>query len=141
MNAREPAQALGGLSNRAGAHSSVASAEKRIVSDKDRHLALRAKCIHVEKGPLAGDTCPAVRLPQNVEVVTVIDVGHLVFRTVRDELGFDVNAALVDALRDWLGVKKSQVELTTGPTSRDKMFLIRGMTPDELTELVESKLG
>jgi hypothetical protein len=35
------------------------------------------------------------------------------------------NAALVEALRDALGLKRSQVELIAGQTSRDKRFLIR----------------
>ena len=51
------------------------------------------------------------------------------------------NAALVDVLREWLGVKRSQVELAGGPTNRNKTFLIRGVTPDELAERVAAKLG
>jgi uncharacterized protein (TIGR00251 family) len=38
------------------------------------------------------------------------------------------NDALTDALRTALGLKRSQVELVGGPTSRDKRFLIRGVT-------------
>src|SRR4051794_1350498 len=51
------------------------------------------------------------------------------------------NAALVEVLRDWLGLKRSQVELAGGATSRNKVFLVRGLTPDELTALITSKLG
>lgn len=51
------------------------------------------------------------------------------------------NAALAEALREWLGLKRSQVELAGGPTSRNKTFLIRGLTPDELKERVSAKLG
>jgi uncharacterized protein (TIGR00251 family) len=51
------------------------------------------------------------------------------------------NAALVEVLRDWLGLRRSQVELAGGPTSRNKVFLIRGLGADELTALVASKLG
>lgn len=47
------------------------------------------------------------------------------------------NAALVEVLRELLGVKRSQVELVSGATSRDKVFLVRGVTPDE----VRGKLG
>jgi uncharacterized protein (TIGR00251 family) len=43
------------------------------------------------------------------------------------------NAALVELLKDWLGVKRSQVELIAGQTSRNKVFLIRGVTADALT--------
>jgi uncharacterized protein (TIGR00251 family) len=46
------------------------------------------------------------------------------------------NDALVEALRDTLGLKRSQIELIGGQTSRDKKFLIRGMTRAELESLV-----
>src|SRR4051812_5279558 len=36
------------------------------------------------------------------------------------------NQALVEVLREELGLKRSQVELLSGQTSRDKKFLIRG---------------
>jgi len=50
------------------------------------------------------------------------------------------NEALVEVLRDWLGLKRSQVELASGPTNRNKQFLIRGLTPDELAAAMASKL-
>lgn len=42
------------------------------------------------------------------------------------------NEALVEALRQALGLKRSQVELIGGQTSRDKRFLIRGLKRTEL---------
>jgi uncharacterized protein len=51
------------------------------------------------------------------------------------------NAALVELLHDWLGVKRSAVELVGGQTNRNKTFLIRGLTPDELRERVAAKSG
>jgi uncharacterized protein len=51
------------------------------------------------------------------------------------------NAALVEVLRDWLGVKRSQVELAGGTTNRNKVFLVRGVTADALTALINSKLA
>ncbi len=42
------------------------------------------------------------------------------------------NKALIEELRQFLGVKRSQVELLGGQTSRDKRFLIRGVTRAEL---------
>ncbi|HEV3436200.1 MAG TPA: DUF167 domain-containing protein, partial [Gemmata sp.] len=33
------------------------------------------------------------------------------------------NAAIVEVLRDWLGVKRSQIELASGHTNRNKTFL------------------
>jgi uncharacterized protein (TIGR00251 family) len=51
------------------------------------------------------------------------------------------NEALTDVLREWLGLKRSQVELAGGPTNRNKQFLIRGLTPDELTARLAAKLA
>jgi uncharacterized protein (TIGR00251 family) len=42
------------------------------------------------------------------------------------------NQALVELLREELGLKRSQVELVSGQTSRDKRFLIRGLSCAEL---------
>jgi uncharacterized protein (TIGR00251 family) len=47
------------------------------------------------------------------------------------------NQALAEALREALGLKRSQVELIAGQTGRDKRFLIRGLTRAEL----ESRLA
>jgi uncharacterized protein (TIGR00251 family) len=44
------------------------------------------------------------------------------------------NQALTDLLRELLGLKRSQVSLVSGPTSRDKRFLIRGLTRAELQQ-------
>ena len=42
------------------------------------------------------------------------------------------NEAIAAVLAEVLEVKKSQVELLPGPTSRDKKFLIRGLAADVL---------
>ena len=42
------------------------------------------------------------------------------------------NKALTDLLRKVLGVKRSQIELLAGATSRDKRFLVRGLSLAEL---------
>ena len=42
------------------------------------------------------------------------------------------NKALIEVLRDALALKRSQVELLSGATSRDKRFLIRGLSKAEL---------
>jgi uncharacterized protein (TIGR00251 family) len=42
------------------------------------------------------------------------------------------NKALAEVLREALSVKRSQVELLNGQTSRDKRFLIRGLNKPEL---------
>jgi uncharacterized protein len=42
------------------------------------------------------------------------------------------NKALAETLREALELKRSQIELLSGATSRDKRFLIRDLRPDEL---------
>jgi uncharacterized protein (TIGR00251 family) len=51
------------------------------------------------------------------------------------------NAALVELLRDLLGVKRSEIELYSGATSRDKKLLVRGMTKAELAAKLSSLFG
>ena len=46
---------------------------------------------------------------------------------------------LVEVLREILGLKRSQVELIAGQTSRDKRFLIRGLSCEELREKLPSE--
>ena len=50
------------------------------------------------------------------------------------------NEALVEMLRDWLGVKRSQVSLMSGDKNRNKVFLIHGVTVDDLTTRIAAKL-
>jgi uncharacterized protein (TIGR00251 family) len=51
------------------------------------------------------------------------------------------NAAIVELLRDWLGLKRSEVELATGLTNRNKQVLIRGRSPEEVAALLAARLG
>jgi uncharacterized protein (TIGR00251 family) len=51
------------------------------------------------------------------------------------------NKALTEALRELLGLKRSQVELVSGQTSRDKKFLIRGLTRAELASRLAELVG
>jgi uncharacterized protein (TIGR00251 family) len=50
------------------------------------------------------------------------------------------NQALIEVLRKALGVKRSQVELIGGQTSREKRFLIRGLTQSELQTRLKTLL-
>jgi uncharacterized protein len=50
------------------------------------------------------------------------------------------NKALVEVLSKALGMKKSQFELLSGAASRDKRFLIRGVTRAQLLAAIEEKL-
>lgn len=51
------------------------------------------------------------------------------------------NEALTSLLREWLGVKRSQVELAGGATNRNKSFLVRGLNTTQLSELIARKLA
>jgi uncharacterized protein (TIGR00251 family) len=51
------------------------------------------------------------------------------------------NKALIEVLRDVLGVKRSQIELLSGATSRDKRFLIRGVKKADLDARIASLLS
>jgi uncharacterized protein (TIGR00251 family) len=51
------------------------------------------------------------------------------------------NAALVEALREALGVKRSQVQLLAGHTGRDKRVLIRGLPRAELEKRLAALLA
>ncbi len=51
------------------------------------------------------------------------------------------NQALIEALREVLGLKRSQVELIGGHTARDKRFLIRGVTKAELERRLAALMG
>jgi uncharacterized protein len=50
------------------------------------------------------------------------------------------NDALVELLRKSLGLKRSQVQLIAGQTSREKKFLVRGVSRDELTTIISQLL-
>ena len=47
------------------------------------------------------------------------------------------NKALVEVLCEKLGLKRWQMELLSGETSRDKRFLIRGLSKAELAQRLE----
>jgi uncharacterized protein len=51
------------------------------------------------------------------------------------------NQALVDVLREALGLKSSQIELLSGFTSRHKRFLIRGWSKPSLESTLTNLLN
>ena len=51
------------------------------------------------------------------------------------------NKALIEVLSKALALRKSQVELLAGETSRQKKFLIRNVSPGELAGRVERLLS
>jgi uncharacterized protein len=50
------------------------------------------------------------------------------------------NGAIVDVLAESLGCKRSQIALICGETSRDKRFLIEGISPDDLRAKIAATL-
>lgn len=50
------------------------------------------------------------------------------------------NKALVELIAESLGVRRSQVELLRGQTSRAKQFLIRGLSKQELEQRIAALL-
>ncbi len=55
----------------------------------------------------------------------------LVVRTTAPPVDGAANAACVKLVADALGVRRSQVSLSGGATSRDKRFAVAGMTDSE----------
>lgn len=51
------------------------------------------------------------------------------------------NDALVEVLRGLFGLRRSQVELIGGQTSREKRFLLRGLSQQELRAKLEKVVG
>ena len=50
------------------------------------------------------------------------------------------NKALIAVMSKELALRKSQFELIAGETSRQKRFLVRHITPEELSERIEQVL-
>jgi uncharacterized protein len=51
------------------------------------------------------------------------------------------NKAIAALLAKALGLRKSQIELVSGPTSPRKQFLIRGVDPQDVKLRIERRLG
>jgi uncharacterized protein (TIGR00251 family) len=51
------------------------------------------------------------------------------------------NKALAEALAEGLGLKRSQVELQSGATQREKKFLVRSISRDDLAERIAAALS
>jgi uncharacterized protein (TIGR00251 family) len=51
------------------------------------------------------------------------------------------NKAVIELMAKSLGLRKSQIELLSGETSHQKRFLIRGITPQELAQILAEKMN
>lgn len=66
--------------------------------------------------------------------------GALKVAVIAPPEGGRANKALVELLRETLGLKRSQIELLSGATSREKRFLIRDLSQTELTARLDASL-
>jgi uncharacterized protein (TIGR00251 family) len=51
------------------------------------------------------------------------------------------NAACREFLAEWLGVRRSQVELVSGEKSREKRFRVSGLTDAEIEATITARLA
>lgn len=51
------------------------------------------------------------------------------------------NKALLEALRELLDLKRSQLELLSGDKNRNKLFLVRGIKKEDLSQRIERLLA
>jgi uncharacterized protein (TIGR00251 family) len=51
------------------------------------------------------------------------------------------NAALIAFLADVIGLAKNRVELVSGELSRNKVFLLRGVTPEAVQTILKKELS
>ncbi|MGD9126861.1 MAG: DUF167 domain-containing protein [Planctomycetia bacterium] len=89
---------------------------------------------HSEGASLAVRAQPGAR---RNEVAGVRDRMLLVRVTQAPEKG-KANKAIAEVIAKSLGLRRSQVELLSGETSRQKRFLIRNLTAEELAEKLNS---
>jgi uncharacterized protein (TIGR00251 family) len=48
------------------------------------------------------------------------------------------NAAVVDLIAEWLRVKRRQVNILSGPTSRNKVIAVTGIASKDLARVIKS---
>jgi uncharacterized protein (TIGR00251 family) len=70
--------------------------------------------------------------------VQIVESGPLKVAVTTPPEGGKANTALVELLREFLNLKRSQIELHSGATSRNKRFLIRDHTAEELRQKITS---
>lgn len=88
----------------------------------------------VDLTPHADGTVLAVRAQPGAKRAGVVGTHGGALRvavTAAPERG-KANTAIVAVLADALGCRASQLVLLSGPTSRDKRFLVTGVDPDAL---------
>lgn len=94
-------------------------------------------------GPHAGGATLAVRAQPGARKAGVLgeQAGALKVAVTAPPEDGRANDALIEVLKDWLGVKRSQVVLLTGDRNRNKVFLVRGLTADELAARMVGRLS
>ncbi len=96
----------------------------------------------VRVGPAAGGAHLEVRVRPRSSRSAVIGVreGALEIRVASPPVEGKANAAARDLLAKFFGVARSRVCLTAGEKSRRKIFLIRGLHPNELLRHLDEVL-
>ena len=67
--------------------------------------------------------------------------GHLRVEVVQAPEKGKANKAIIVLLSKHLKLRKSQIELISGQTSREKKFLIHDITPEQLAEKIDEAIG
>jgi uncharacterized protein (TIGR00251 family) len=89
--------------------------------------------------PHAEGATLAVRAQPSAKKNAVL--GELKIAVTAPPLDGRANEAILDVLANWLGAKRSQVELLRGASNRNKVVLVRGFTAEELSKSIRSGEG
>jgi uncharacterized protein len=73
--------------------------------------------------------------------VTAWQDGVLHVRLTAPPVDGAANAACREFLANWLGIKRSQIELVSGEKSRDKRFRLTGLTAAEIETKIKGRLA
>ncbi|MHB0884273.1 MAG: DUF167 domain-containing protein [Bacillota bacterium] len=63
--------------------------------------------------------------------------GAVVVRVTAPPVEGEANRACLETVAEWLGVRKSQVSLAAGPTSRHKKVLVAGLGAESVLRAIE----
>ena len=84
----------------------------------------------------AAFTVRVVTKASKTEIVGLMDDGALKIRLTAPPVEGKANQALIEFLADVLNVKRDQIEIIAGHTSREKLISVIGVTPDQVDALL-----
>jgi uncharacterized protein len=102
-----------------------------------------SRVLDVECEPTDGGVLLAVQAQPGARRSGIVGVhaGRLKVAVTQVAEKGKANAAVIEALADGLGVKRSQVRLASGPTNPQKRFLVMGVTVEEMRERIAAALS